>query len=197
MAMIPNSYNKLKLSQYGTVREIITSASIVGIDKDLKILSFLSGKPFEYFNEMEFGELDLWQKQISFLWKPVPFKLKKYILIHRRLFKVITDVSEVSGSIYLGLKHHAEKGDINGDNMHNALSQIIKPFSLFKKENSIKQQNETAEWLKKYANVGEVQSPLFFYSVTYEQLNNRMATYLMKEQIKMNPIAESEVVMNH
>ena len=193
--MIPNSYKKLPLHQYGAIREIVKAESIIGVDKDIKILSFLSGQPCEYFEKLSFRDLELWQNQISFLFKDIPFKLKKYLWINRKLFKVITDTSELSSSIYLGLKHHQEKGDINGNNMHNALSQIIKPVRLFNNENTIKRQEKTAEWLYKYANVGEVQSPLFFYSITYAKLNRGMETYLMKHLILMNQ-TELEVVMN-
>lgn len=196
--MIPNSYNKLPLNKYGTIREIINSTSIVGVDKDTKILSLLSGKPVEYFEQLSFKDLELWQEQISFLWKPVKSKIKKYVWIHRKLFVFITDTSEVSNSIYLGLKHHAEKGDINGDNMHNAISQILRPFSLFKRPNTIKQQNETAEYLYKYAKMGKVHAPLFFFSNTYKKLNEHMEIYLTKVLNQLNePKAESEVHSKH
>jgi hypothetical protein len=101
------------------------SADMPQPEKDCLRLSFVCNKPVEYFEAMEFRDLNRHRVALKFLDK-VPTRSGRAVWIGFMRYRPMLKPEEHSTETWLSLVHYRDRGVIQ--NLHNILAWLYKPM---------------------------------------------------------------------
>lgn len=187
--MIPSSVKDITISQFMRCVDIYNTPGIDLLDREILILSELTGKPEEYFTSMDIGELKKLFRKVPILsidgLKDVRFN--KQLLLNGWLYKAVYDPSEVNVALYRDLKTYIDKGI--DKNLHKILACIYRP--VFRKYTSAEHKKTSELMLKQ--KIGNVTGAVFFYSDLLKRLNRPIQTYLKEKLTLIETSLRSEL----
>lgn len=177
----PSSYNDLTISQFQECYFIL--GKVPQIEQWITVLSILSGKPEDYFNEMPIKKLKGYIAKLQFLLNPkLNTKGKKYVYANGRIYKAILNANEITTAQGIDLKTFQKPAEGQSieesviENAHKLLACIYVPLVGFKFRYDGKYHPRTVEDLKK-VKVGDVFGTLFFYSNLFGPLTETFNHY--------------------
>lgn len=195
--MIANNYKKIKVSQLQEIKKIILNEHLP-LDRDIQIISYLTGKPIEELEAMDFvnkskfiftwtnkrKSLDCYRERISFLFNSgSEFRLRKYILVKGRIYKLLTDVRMFSASRNLGIKTHLQNGGADL-NLNKLAALCYKPLfgseKLDKHGNYVDLNDRVVNRMQKHfesVTVDQIAGGVFFYLDVSKSLNDLISIY--------------------
>lgn len=179
--MIPNSVKGLTVSKYMECVDIYHTPNLDLIDREILILSRITGKTEQYYSELPMNELVKQFAKVPVLsidnLKDV--RLNKYIFIKGWLYKAVINPGEINVALYRDLKTYIDKGI--DKNLHKILACIYRPVLL---PYTTKCHERTAK-LMLNQKIGHVSGAVFFYSDILKRLNPLIQTYLEQTLIRM------------
>ena len=174
---IPTSYRQITVEQLIKLGKIDKGLS--KIERDVAILSILTGQPEEYFDSLSWDELTKLVREIRFLDEnKLPAKIKKVIWLNKTRYVAHTHPGSYSTDVYLSIKLY-QKDTLN--NIHKILAWMYKPS--FAKHDPEKSAND---FLK--ASVADVYGAFFLLSQVL--LNWKAIT-------EYSIMESSEILTNH
>lgn len=129
---LPKSWNDITIKNFVESYDILLDNTYDIIEKNLYLLSVLSGEPVSYFESLPISKLKEAVARVQFLndLKSINTKLPVTFNLGNRIFDVTHDPRKLIGGQYIDLMNilsqcHSQK-DIN-DQMHNLLAVICVP----------------------------------------------------------------------
>jgi len=184
---IPSSYRKITVKQFIDCIKIYKGEG-EQLDKDNQILSYLTGKPIDYIEGLDFKTLKFLYSSIAFLKSSTfNFIANRIIFIGFKPYKLVTDVSKFNTSEYLTFKTLQERGA--SENIHKILPYLYRPlFTKFTKQNCFEDVKNVEYLESKFLKnkVSTVYGAVFFYSKRSEKLNKRLEIYFTNKIKAMN-----------
>lgn len=196
---LPTSWGEVYLSQYIKISEI-SSVDMDEIDKQVKILSLLSGEDEETVLSLPLPKIKQCNSAISFIYSvPKTKGIKKVIKVGGKRFLINHNLSEITGGEYIDLSTYTKDATTVTPNLHYILSIFFHPINIFgmvKKESYIKnangklcqkleRRNKTAQLLKDNLTMDEVFSLSAFFLKSWERLTETTQDYLEKQALKI------------
>ncbi len=189
--MIPSSIKDLTVQQYMDCLDIYQTPDMDLLDREILILSKLSGKPEDYFTSMDIGELKKLFRKVPVLTlvnlKDV--RHNKYLFINGWLYKAVIKPKDINVALYRDLKTYIEKGI--DENLHKILACIYRPVLI---KYTGKVHEKTAKLMLKQK-IGHVTGAVFFYSDLLKRLSNPIQTYLEQTLMKIENVHFRQLVM--
>lgn len=125
---IPNGWDKIKIDQFPLLYDIINDDNIEPIDKEVRIISILTGLQVSTIERIELSQLKDLIKRVRFIFamdfpKPVEeFKHGGYT------WKVNYDARKITASDFITLSKLTESEDVIMQNMAEITSVFVKPY---------------------------------------------------------------------
>ena len=176
-------YSNLKVKQLYGAKKIIGS-EVNRLDKDISLLSYIYGKPESYYQKLSFKSLALYRNTIAELYDDAPgFRIRKYIIVNGKVYKLLTDCRKFSTGRFLGLKAHISNGIEKNFNKIVALcyKPLIGAENLDEHGNYVDLNPNEIEKMEKAFNntkVSKVAGGVFFYLNVSNALNSTLQIYL-------------------
>ena len=128
--MLPKSWNQITLKTFAELDLIVRDASLDTNDKDIQILSLLSGNTLEELLLLSFKAKRKYLNQIQFLKSLdiVNTKPRRYFRVQNKWFKLALNASEISGGQYIDLMTFLKDPEAANQNIHNVLAVIALPL---------------------------------------------------------------------
>lgn len=170
---LPKDFNEITVGQFQECYFI--NKSDPSLEGWARIISILSGKPYEEVINYQVDVLKAIKKRLLFLLddEDLNTKVKKYIYVKGHVYKAVYEANKLSAAQGIDLKEFMkgdmDQKDIIVENAHKLLASIYLRlgWSGFKYRGDIHQ--EVSEDFKK-CKVGDVWGTLFFYSSVFPKL---------------------------
>ena len=162
---VPQSLNEITIEQFQFCYAILRKDN--SVHGWILVLSYLTGKEVDYFEEMPVKDVLELAKKLQFIKDyQKGLIINDTIYIGSKKFKGLTDISKGTFSQFTSIKTVASKGDVI-ENIHFILGSIYCEAHLFGNKYN---QLEASESLKQ-AKAGDVLGLVFFYSKILKHLN--------------------------
>ena len=180
--MIPN-YAKLTIKQFLKCKQISELESDP-IDKNIKLLSEVTGKPIEYFENLPLGELkdNLYKlAQIESLHENSKVHMK--FKIKGKRFEVIWREQELTAAQYIDVCAFTKDPEQILYNIHNILASICVERTWYGKRLKYDgaKHKDIAELFYNHMTIEQAYPIMLFFCRYYEALAESIETYLSKE----------------
>jgi len=191
---LATSWKQITLKTFSELDAIIRNNALQTSEKDIEILSLLSGKSIEEIHALPFKTKNKYLTQISFLNKLeiIKEKVPAYFMIKRRIFRLTLNATELNGGQYIDLMNFLKDPDATTRNIHNVLAIIALPmkFGLIKTKYSGKKHAPRAKFFYENMPVSIAYPILVFFCNLFAYLTIATADYLKTEtRKKMNQIS--------
>lgn len=176
-------YTQLKVKQLYGAKKIIDSTEN-RMDKDITLLSYIYGKPESYYQKLSFKSLGYYRNTIAELYDDAPqFRIRKYIIVNGKAYKLLTDCRKFSAGRFLGLKAHIADGIEKNFNKIVALcyKPLIGADHLDAQGNYVDLDPNDIERMENAFNntkLKKVAGGVFFYLNVSNALNGNLQIYL-------------------
>jgi hypothetical protein len=158
---------KLTVEQYQKINKLVKSytqsegieGKLDELENKARIVSIALNKDLEDVRSMPIIDINTIARDVTGIPKG---RIKKYLLINGKLYKGLTASEKLNAGQLFDLKNFAKEGFV--ENIHNMAAVLYSPV-LGKQEHS-----QIAE-IMKGANIADIYTLLFFYSVVLEKLN--------------------------
>lgn len=128
---VPNSWKDVTLKTYIEITEI-SAVDMDELDKQVKILSVLTGKPESFFLDLPIPDLKKCINATSFLKTlSCPVGSPRFVKLNGQRFKINTDVRKLTGGEFIAYSKWTEDQDTITKNLPDILSLFLKPVYLF------------------------------------------------------------------
>lgn len=170
-------WSKVTIRQFVELKDLKLENDL---ETKITILSIITGKPEDYFYDMELSKLREYASGVSFINKVPSEKIKYTFKIKGIKFVANTDIRSYKGSDYIDLMNYCKDGSKINDNLHNILSVICKPYKWFREVKMSKK--EKADLFYEHLTI-DIAYPIavFFYRV-WNSLIAHIQTSLEKER---------------
>lgn len=129
---IINSFEKISISDYLELYEIIIQENVNPLEKELQILSMLSGKPVDFFNHLEMETVGKLLDQIKWVYmSPNASVQDEYTLMNGKKVKFIRDLNKLTVGQMIDLMTYKKEEKTEADklkNLGNVLTAICLPI---------------------------------------------------------------------
>ena len=191
---LPTSWKQISLKTFSELDSIIRNDRLNSNEKDLAILSLLSGKSNEEIQALPFKTRNKYLKQIQFLNKLDMARkgVPKFLMIKGKLFRLTLNATELSGGQYIDLMNFLKDPDATTKNIHNVLAVIAlsMKFGLIKTRYDGKNHATRAKFFYENMPVSIAYPILVFFCNLSVSLTSATADYLKTEtRKKMNEIS--------
>ena len=190
------NFRNIKVKQLKTIHEILTM-DLPRYDKDVQILSYLTGKTTDEIDNWKFYKSNFYRDKIAFLYGETDgFRVKKYIFVKGRFYKLLTDIEYFSASRLLSLKAHLQNGGADV-NLAKLASQCYKPVGyhgdIYEHGNYTECRADVIKQMEvafEDARISQIAGGVFFYSVISKRLNDLMLVRMMEAEGAMMEISQ-------
>lgn len=185
---------KITISQYLQ----ITDALLIPdhFDKWARILSIITGKSEAHFiNELTADQFKKQIKMHAYLVKTAPSpKLRKYFWLKGKLYKVTSDITQLTGGQYCDLMTLCKDPDETLSNIHNILAVLCRPvFSKYNPETF----HKTSQVFYKHLTMDKAYPLALFFCALYKNLIPVIKNYLEQDLSRLNEtLNQYEAEMN-
>lgn len=129
----PNRWSEIKIHQFYELRALLEMRDLPNIDKNVQLLSVLTGKPIDVIEDLTFNQIASHIAGISFVDKMPKAAAKRYIFVRGCIFKVHLDPSKITPAQFIDLSMFTKDANTIIENIHNILAVICTP--VFRKYN--------------------------------------------------------------
>lgn len=196
---LPSKWSDIKILDFIKIQNIIKDKSfeeeyddkmLCEFERELHIIAALSGEDISIVKSLDLKSLGQIRKAIDFIFHPeqIEKRVPQYFIHHKKYYKVIRDVRELTGGEYIDLSTYTKDG--NDINLHKVMALFCYPCDWFGRKK------------KKPENLDEILLDLpitvcypiavFFYQ-NYNNSLEAIQDYLMKEMEKQITELTSEV----
>lgn len=124
------TWNNITIQDYYNLTTIINSENIeFEVERDIKLLSYVSGEPEAYYEAMPVSELAKHTKHIAFLSVgEIPGKVEEYITVDNQKYKVSLDAFDISSGRYIDIMHFTKEPGYLIKELHNIMAVLCLPL---------------------------------------------------------------------
>src|SRR5438309_4627904 len=110
---LPSSWKDISLKFFSELDAIMKNNSADVVEKDLLLLSYLSGRSCEEILALSLKARNKCFRRIQFLGslENIHLKAPEYFILKRKIFRLILNASELSGGQYIDLMTFLRDGD--------------------------------------------------------------------------------------
>lgn len=128
---IPNNWKEVKLKTYIEITEI-SDVDMDELDKQVKILSVLTGHPESLFLDLSLPELKKCIKATNFLKTlDCPNGRPRFVKLNGQRFRINSDVRKLNGGEFISFSEWTKEPKEVTKNLPDILSLFLKPVYLF------------------------------------------------------------------
>lgn len=170
---LPKSWNEITVEQFQECYFVLGKNP--GLDSWILVLSILSGKSKDYFENIPIDKLKGHIKKLNFLLNPdLNTKVNKFVTIRGKVFKAVLFANELKTNQVADIKGFMVKegqslNDTVVENAHKLLASIYVPLTFKGFNYTPSKHSKVSNYFRK-AKMGEVYGTLFFYSENYKNL---------------------------
>ena len=129
---IPTSWSDVTLRQYQRIAEIPSLKFEDELDKQIKVLSILTGIVDDYFLSVPFSELGKLLSKVGFIYSlPKQSEIKSKINIKGNRYRVNLLPSNLVAGEYIDLTNLLKDKDKIADNLPDIMAIFLKPVNIF------------------------------------------------------------------
>lgn len=191
---IPKSWESITIEQFPLIYDIIKDKDIEPIDKEVRLISILTGLDVATIEEIELGQLRELIKKVRFIFKmefPQPVEWFKHAGYK---WHVTYDITKISSADFISLTKLSTTEDDVMMNMAEITSIFVRPykrkwFSYVPVEMDYKDRLE----LIKTINVGVIYPVCVFFCKVLTNLLPVIQVYLEEEKIKILRKIQKEI----
>lgn len=186
---LPSSWKEITIKNFVEAYDILLDTNYDIIDKNLHLLSALSGQPFSYYETLPLVKLKQAISQVQFMndLKSIDTRLPLSFIIGKTVYDVVHDPSKLSGGQYIDLMNIlsqcSTQKEIN-EHIHDLLAVICVPrrFIFFKGKYDGAQHKEVAELFYHKLTMNVAYPVALFFCKLWEHLTPTIKTYLESEK---------------
>jgi len=162
-------------------------------DREVKLLSIVSGKTVEYLEDLPLEDLRKLFRQMNKIDTKLNDKPKRIVSVKLKPFVAFCLPSEISDKLstnqYTALKTYTATEEDTIKNMHKILALTYAPYRLFRKPKLSEYFNKIEERMKS-AKMGDISGTVFFYSLVSEKLQEAFLPYSTKAMETIQKFSE-------
>lgn len=195
---VPKSFKQVTVDQYQRIfpiwQKIEKETDSITIASDwCRIISILTDKTPADIEGLPIDQLKSIIKSLNWLVEgEIKTSKRKYLFIKGNLYRAKLDAKRFNTAQYVEIKTFLSRGNWVGE-MHRILATIYSPLTL----KGFKHDGETHEEranLFKQMPVAKVYQTVFFYSIQYKSLINRIREYGLKLAQQKNKEAQEDLM---
>lgn len=191
---VPNSFNKITVSQYQEIAPLLKSLSSEEDSEKVmtlwaNILAVLTDKQTDYIEELPLWKLNHYIKQAAWINNPeTKGKVRKYIIVKGRMYKASLEMQDFSTSKYIEISTWLKrsKGETVPE-IHNLMASIYSPLTWKGFKHDGRNHAKHAQRFKSLK-MGRVYPTVFFYSNVWANSIINIAHYGEDQLNKANKI---------
>ncbi len=125
---LPDSWDKITVGQFLNVRGVLKMREIDNIDRNVQLLSVLSGESVEEVEKLTVLQISQAIDKMEFLDKMPEPKAAKWFTLKGKIFKVYVNPYDMTAGQFADLTLFTKEKESTLENMHNILAVICLPM---------------------------------------------------------------------